>query len=123
MLAHVQDPDDLNVRWQHPITNQKFLDHNPTQVRKNSRFDPVTSAWVFAEGNSSSPDLAGECHFNPASKLATGITPNLSPIFLGEISESNPQSSSGSVKKSGGQSSSFAPRTSLSFSSRAAVAA
>src|SRR5437016_871304 len=78
---------------------------------------------VFSNGYPSRHNLAGDLHFNPTPKLAPEITTNISPVFPGDFSESDPQSSRGSVKKSGGQSNSVAPFASFSFRSKAVVAA
>src|SRR6266542_971908 len=123
VLAHIQDADDLNVRGQHSVTNQRFLNHDASQVGKYRRFDPVAPARIFSDCDTRLPDLAGDNHFNAASKLAPEVITNFSPVFAGEFSESNPQSSIGPVKKSGGQSSSLASLASLNFLSRAGVAA
>jgi len=123
ILAHIQNADYQNVRGQHSVTNERMLNHNTAEVRKNSRFNPVAAAGVFSNGDSRGPDLASDSHFNPAPKLAPEVTTNVSPVCLSEFRESNPQSSRGSVKKSGGQSSSLAPFASLNFLSSAGVAA
>ena len=122
VLAHIQDADDLYVGRQHSVTNERLLNHDTPQVRKNSRFDPVAPARVFSDGDARRPDLACDGHLNAAAKLAPEVTPNVSPVFPGEFRESDLQSSRGSVKKSGGQSSSLAPFASLNFFSRAGVA-
>src|SRR2546427_270133 len=100
-----------------------FLTTMPPQVLENSRFDPVTPARIFSDGDARAPDLGGYGHFNPAPKLTPQVATKVTPVFLGEFRESNSQSSRVSVKKSGGQSNSLAPLASLSFLSRARVAA
>src|SRR5207249_5113448 len=99
-----------------------FLNHDAAQIRKNSRFDPVAATRVFPDGDARRPDLAGDDHFNPSPKLAPEVPTDVSPVLPRKLSESNPQSSRGSVKKSGGQSSSLASLASLNFRSRAGVA-
>ena len=123
VLAHIQDADDLHMRGQHSVTNQRFLNYDSAQVRKNSRFDSVAAPRVFCDGNARSSNLGGDGLFDLAPKLAPKVTTNVSPVFLGQFGESYSQSSRGSVKKSGGQSSSLAPLASLNFFSRAGVAA
>src|SRR5439155_25258627 len=103
ILAHIQDADDLNMRRQHSVTNERFLNHDAPQIRKNSRFDPVAATRVFPDGDARRPDLAGDGHFNPSPKLAPEVPTDVSPVLPRKLSESNPQSSRGSVKKSGGQ--------------------
>ena len=123
VLTHIQDADDLNVCGQHAVTDERLLNQDTPQFRKHRRFDRVSPAWVFSDGDARRPDLACDSHLDAAAELAPEVAANVSPVFPGKFSESNPQSSRGSVKKSGGQSSSLLPTASRNFCSRAGVAA
>ena len=123
VLTHIQDADDLYVGRQHSVTNERLLNHNAPQVRKHSRFDRVAPTRVFAYGNARRPELTCDRYLDAASEFAPEVTPDVSPVFPGQFSESDPQSSRGSVKKSGGQSCSLAPTASRNLRSRAGVAA
>ena len=108
---------------QHAVTDKRLLNQDTPQFRKHRRFDRVPPAWVFSDGDARRPDLARDHHLDEAAELAPQIAADVSPVFPGEFSESNPQPSRGSVKKSGGQSSSLLPTASRNFCSRAGVAA
>ena len=122
VLAHIQDSDDLNAVWKQPITNEGFPNHDAPQIRKDSRFDPVSAPGVFPERDARCPHLSGDSHFNPPSKLTPEVPADAPPVFLGNFCESDPQSSIGSVKNSGGQSRSLPPFASRNFCSNAGVA-
>jgi hypothetical protein len=120
--AHIQDSDDLNAVWKDPITNEGLPNHDAPQIRKDGRFDPVSAPRVFPDHDARCLHLSGDRQFNPPSKLTPGIPTDTPPVFPGYFCESNPQSSSGSVKNSGGQSRSLAPFAALNFCSKAGVA-
>ena len=107
---------------QNAVANQGFFNHDTAQIWKYGRFDRMAAFWVFSDSDSCLPDLVCYSHFDAATKLASEVTTNVSPVFPGEIGESNPHSSRGSVKKSGGQSNSLVPFASLNFFSRAGMA-
>jgi hypothetical protein len=83
--ANIQDADDLNMSRKHPITNERLLNHNGPQIRKNCRFNPVAAAGIFSDGYSGGPDLGGDGHFNPPPKLAPEVSANISPVFPGHF--------------------------------------
>jgi len=122
VLAHIQDSDDLNAVWKNPITNQGLPHHDAPQIWKDGRLDPVSTPGVFPDCETRRLHLSGHSHFHPMSQLTPEIPADVPPVFPGNFCESNPQSSSGSVKNSGGQSSSLAPFASLNFCSKAGVA-
>lgn len=113
----------MDVRGQHSIANQGFVHHDTPQIRKNFRFDAVAAARILRDSDAGGLHLRGNGHFHLTPQLGPQITANIMPVSPGEFGESNLQSSSGSVKKFGGQSNSFAPLASLNFFSRAGVAA
>jgi hypothetical protein len=88
------------VRRKHSVTDQRFFDRDSSQVRKYLRFNPTPSAGIFSRS-------IGNVHFDLPPEFLPKIPANISPVFPREFSESDSQSSSGSVKKSGGQSDSF----------------
>lgn len=82
----------------------------------------MASPRILSNRDARLPDPIGNFHFDLMSESTTKVTANIQPVFLGEFRESDSQSSSGSVKKSGGQSNSLEFFASLSFFSKAAVA-
>lgn len=82
----------------------------------------MPSTGVLAERETRFTHLIGNLHFDLPSEFPPKITANTNPVFPRDVGEGDSQSSSGSVKKSGGQSNSFEFFASRSFFSSAAVA-
>jgi len=72
-LTHIEDADDQDVRGQDSITNERFLDHDSSQVRKYGGLDVVTTARIFSNRNTRSLDLIGDGDFNPRPKSASQV--------------------------------------------------
>lgn len=110
------------MRGEDSITNKGFLNHNTAQIGEHLGFNSMASAGILSDGYASLSNPIGDLHFHLASEFTAKVTANISPILLREFRESDSQLSSGSVKKSGGQSSSFEFFALRSFFSSAAVA-
>src|SRR5947208_5130477 len=79
ILAHIQYPDDLNIRGQHLVTNERFVDHDTAQLWKGRRFDRVPTSGIFPDGDPGLSDLPGNGHFNSRTELPSEVTTDVSP--------------------------------------------